>query len=46
MTKRGGWLLGLSLGNLLFLYLPIAVLAVFSFNASSMIARWQGMTLH
>ncbi|MCZ6780849.1 MAG: ABC transporter permease [Nitrospirae bacterium] len=46
MTNRRGWLLGLSLGNLLFLYLPIAVLAVFSFNASSMTARWQGMTLH
>jgi spermidine/putrescine transport system permease protein len=45
MTRRGVWLLGASLGNLLFLYLPIAVLVVFSFNDSRFSAVWQGFSL-
>jgi spermidine/putrescine transport system permease protein len=39
------WLAAASLGDLLFLYLPIAVLMVFSFNASRFSASWQGFTL-
>jgi spermidine/putrescine transport system permease protein len=35
----------MSLGNVLFLYLPIAVLVLFSFNASRLSATWQGFTL-
>ncbi|MBM4124248.1 MAG: ABC transporter permease [Nitrospira sp.] len=45
MIKRYPWLLAASLGNLLFLYAPIAVLILFSFNASRLSARWQGGTL-
>ncbi len=45
MTQRRGWLLSASLADLLFLYAPIAVLVVFSFNASRLSARWQGVTL-
>ncbi len=45
MTRRGVWLFGASLGNLLFLYLPIAVLVVFSFNDSRFSAVWQGFSL-
>lgn len=44
--KRGRvWLLSASLANLLFLYLPIAVLILFSFNVSRLSATWQGFTL-
>jgi spermidine/putrescine transport system permease protein len=43
--KPRGWLLGISLGNLLFLYGPIAVLIAFSFNASRLLASWDGATL-
>jgi len=39
------WLRSASLVNLLFLYLPIAVLILFSFNASRLSATWQGGTL-
>lgn len=46
MTGRGRpWLLGTSLANLVFLYAPILVLVVFSFNASRLSAGWQGFTL-
>ncbi|MEW6245855.1 MAG: ABC transporter permease [Nitrospirota bacterium] len=45
MIRRRVWLQGMSLGNLLFLYLPIAVLVLFSFNASRLSATWQGFTL-
>jgi len=38
------WLRSASLVNLLFLYLPIAVLILFSFNASRLSATWQGGT--
>lgn len=43
--KSGGWLLAASLGNLLFLYLPIAVLVVYSFNAAKLATTWQGFSL-
>jgi len=44
-VNRGGiWLLSTSLANLLFLYLPITVLILFSFNASRLSATWQGFT--
>ncbi len=43
--KPRGWLLGISLGNLLFLYGPVLILIVFSFNASRLTATWQGFTL-
>lgn len=46
MRGRRPWLLALSLGNLVFLYAPIAVLVAFSFNASRLSATWQGFTLH
>lgn len=45
MIRRRVWLQGMSLSNVLFLYLPIAVLVLFSFNASRLLATWQGFTL-
>jgi spermidine/putrescine transport system permease protein len=45
VTGRRVWLQVMSLGNLLFLYLPVAVLVLFSFNASRLSATWQGFTL-
>jgi spermidine/putrescine transport system permease protein len=42
MKQVGGWLWRVSLANLLFLYGPIAVLILFSFNASRLSATWQG----
>src|SRR5213594_3952879 len=44
MRGRRVWLLSVSLANLLFLYLPIAILILFSFNASRLSATWQGFT--
>ncbi len=46
-TARLGRLLLAAHGGLvyLFLYAPIAVLAVFSFNASRQTAVWEGLTL-
>ena len=43
--KPRGWLLGISLGNLVFLYGPIVILVAFSFNASRLSATWDGVTL-
>jgi spermidine/putrescine transport system permease protein len=43
--KPRGWLLVISLGNLVFLYGPIAILVAFSFNASRLSATWGGVTL-
>ncbi len=45
MRKRKLGLLSASLGNLLFLYLPIGVLVFFSFNDSKLSAVWQGFSL-
>jgi spermidine/putrescine transport system permease protein len=39
------WLFAVSLADLLFLYAPIAILILFSFNASRLSARWQGFSL-
>ncbi len=44
MTRRRTWLWRASVVNMAFLYLPIAVLIVFSFNASKLSATWQGFT--
>ncbi|TLY45078.1 MAG: ABC transporter permease [Nitrospirae bacterium] len=44
MRGRRVWLLSVSLADLLFLYLPIGVLILFSFNASRLSATWQGFT--
>ncbi len=38
------WLRSTGIATLLFLYLPIIVLVVFSFNASRLSAQWQGFT--
>src|SRR2546426_894880 len=43
--KTRSWLVAASVADLLFLYLPIAILVVFSFNASKLSARWQGFSL-
>jgi spermidine/putrescine transport system permease protein len=45
MNPRGLWLKLAAAGNILFLYLPIVVLVLFSFNASRLSAKWQGFTL-
>jgi spermidine/putrescine transport system permease protein len=46
VSSRGEtWLRAASLGNLLFLYLPIVVLIVYSFNAAKLAATWQGVSL-
>lgn len=42
--RGGSWLLAASLGNIAFLYLPIAVLVVYSFNAANLAATWQGFS--
>jgi len=42
---RSRWLLGAGLVNLAFLYAPVLVLIVYSFNASRLSAGWQGWTL-
>lgn len=44
--KSRGWLLGISLADVLFLYGPMAVLIVFSFNNARLSATWNGATLH
>src|SRR5207247_11173713 len=45
MRRNRSWLVAASLADLLFLYAPIAILIVFSFNASKLSARWQGFSL-
>jgi spermidine/putrescine transport system permease protein len=45
MSHTRRWLLAVSIGDLLLLYLPIVVLVLFSFNASKISASWQGFTL-
>src|SRR2546422_970951 len=44
MRGRRVWLLSVSLADLLFLYLPVGGLILFSFNASRLSATWQGVT--
>jgi spermidine/putrescine transport system permease protein len=43
--KYRSWLLAATIGDILFLYAPIVVLIIFSFNASKLSARWQGFSL-
>jgi len=43
--KTRSWLIAASITDLLFLYVPIVILIVFSFNASKLSARWQGISL-
>ena len=46
MKRAGVWLGGISWAGVGFLYAPILVLIVFSFNASRLSASWQGFTWH
>jgi len=43
--KSRSWLVAFSVADLLFLYAPIAILIIFSFNASRLSARWEGFSL-
>jgi len=45
MRRTRSLLMAVGVADLLFLYAPIAVLIVFSFNASKLSARWQGFSL-
>jgi spermidine/putrescine transport system permease protein len=45
MDGRRGWLVGASLADLAFLYAPLVVLLLFSFNDSRLAADWRGFTL-
>lgn len=45
MTHRRPWLAVAAVATTLFLYLPIGVMGLFSFNASRLSSRWQGFTL-
>ena len=44
-VRRSWWLTAAGFADLIFLYLPIAVLIVFSFNASRLSAVWTGWTI-
>ncbi|MEQ1792802.1 MAG: ABC transporter permease [Nitrospira sp.] len=44
MRTQGIWLRGISGFSLAFLYMPILVLVIFSFNASRLSAVWQGFS--
>ena len=46
MNPRESWLRSVAIFNVLFLYLPILVLLVFSFNSSRLAATWQGFSWH
>ena len=46
MKGSGVWLRGISGAGMAFLYLPILVLIVFSFNSSRLSAVWQGFSWH
>lgn len=45
MSKRRWFLFGFSAGVMGFLYLPVLLLMIFSFNASPMSITWQGTSL-
>jgi spermidine/putrescine transport system permease protein len=45
VIKRRPWLAAAAVGNIVFLYLPVAVLILFSFNTSRLSSKWQGFTL-
>ncbi len=47
MPKKGNghpWLFAFTFGVFFFLYLPLVVLALFSFNSSRLMMNWQGFT--
>jgi len=44
VNQRASWLWLVAVFNLVFLYVPILVLLVFSFNASRLAATWQGFS--
>ncbi|MBS4096487.1 MAG: ABC transporter permease [Sulfuricella sp.] len=44
--KPGGWLWAAALGAYAFLYVPLAVVVLFSFNDSALNAEWVGFTLN
>ena len=44
MRRRWSWLSCATFATIVFLYLPIALLIIFSFNASRLAASWQGFT--
>jgi spermidine/putrescine transport system permease protein len=44
VNRRTPWLTVTALANLAFLYLPIVVLVMFSFNASRLASTWQGFS--
>lgn len=46
MSERRAWVRLFSRLNLLFLYLPIAVLVMFSFNSARLSASWHGLSWH
>ena len=45
MRRRSGWLWAVSIGVYAFLYLPLAIVVLFSFNDSRLSAEWVGFTL-
>ena len=45
MIRKRPWLAAASLADVVFLYTPIVILIVFSFNESRLSARWQGFSL-
>ena len=45
MTRRNPWLSGFALLVYIFLFLPIVVLIIFSFNSSKLNFQWEGFTL-
>lgn len=42
--RHNYWLYGISIGTYLFLYLPLGVVVLFSFNSSPLNAEWEGFT--
>lgn len=46
MNRSFTWLKGISAGTLMFLYGPILIILLFSFNASKISAVWEGGSLH
>ena len=45
MRRRSPWLLGAALAGYAFLYLPLVIVVVYSFNDSRLNAEWVGFTL-
>jgi spermidine/putrescine transport system permease protein len=45
MSRRSNWLWLVAILGYLFLYAPLAIVVVYSFNASRLNAQWVGFTL-